>query len=150
MQTTNLKDDSKTFCRCDAERPFSELSDDGNNSVGTAPRLRRNLLGVLNWEVAKWRWQTYLLLWYVCASSIFRLGLFTARTHSCALKWQLIWMGDEIINNLLKNAWAYNTSVTFKQTETCIEHSLLDNLPSACAEISWIRIPEVHCLVHKS
>jgi hypothetical protein len=31
--------------------------------VGTAPRLRRNLSGVLNWEVAKCLWQTYVLLW---------------------------------------------------------------------------------------
>jgi hypothetical protein len=53
MQITNLNDDRKTFCVCDAERPFSELSDDGKNSVGIAVRLRRNLSGVLYWEVAK-------------------------------------------------------------------------------------------------
>jgi hypothetical protein len=109
--------------------------------VGAAFRLRRNLSGVLNWEIAKWWWHTCLLLRHVCPS---RLRSFTARSHSCALKWQLIWMGDEIINNLLKNTWTYNTSVTFKTTETCIEYSFLDNLHSACAEISWFRIPEVH------
>jgi hypothetical protein len=53
MEITNLNDDRKTYCRCDAERSFSELSDDGKNCVGTAPRLRRNLSGVLNWDVAK-------------------------------------------------------------------------------------------------
>jgi hypothetical protein len=53
MQITNVNDDRKTYCRCDAERSFSVLSDDDKNSVGTATRLRRNLSGVLNWEVAK-------------------------------------------------------------------------------------------------
>jgi hypothetical protein len=53
MEITNLNDDRKTYCRCDIEKPFSVLIDDGKNSVGTAFRLRRNLLGVLNWEVAK-------------------------------------------------------------------------------------------------
>jgi hypothetical protein len=52
MEITILND-RKTYCRYDAERPFSVLTHDGKNSVGTASRLRRNLSGVTNWEVAK-------------------------------------------------------------------------------------------------
>jgi hypothetical protein len=91
--------------------------------------LRRNLSGVLNWDVAKWRWQTYLLLWYVCASSIIRLGLFTERTHSCALKWQQIWMRNEIINNLLKNKWGYNTSLHLNQLKLVWSTAFLITCP---------------------
>jgi hypothetical protein len=50
---TNLADDKKAFCISDAERPFSQLSRAGKNKVGTTPRLRRTLAGVVNWEVAK-------------------------------------------------------------------------------------------------
>jgi hypothetical protein len=53
MCTTNLAADKTSIWICDAGKSFSELSDDGKNSVGTAPRLRRNLSGVVNWEVAK-------------------------------------------------------------------------------------------------
>jgi len=63
MQITNLTEDRTTLWICDADGPLSELSDDGRNRVGTTPRLRRNLSGVLYWQVAKWRWQTYLFLW---------------------------------------------------------------------------------------
>jgi hypothetical protein len=53
MCITNLTDDKTSLLVCGAGSSFSELSDDGKNSVGTVPRLRRNLSGVLNWEVAK-------------------------------------------------------------------------------------------------
>jgi hypothetical protein len=53
MQITNLTDDRTTLWICDTRRQFSELSDDGKDSEGTAPRLRRSLSGLLYWEVAK-------------------------------------------------------------------------------------------------
>lgn len=98
---TNLTDDTTSFWICDAEGSFSELSDDGNNSVGTAPRFRRNLSGVVNWEISKWRWQMNLVLQYIWASSTRRLGFFKARTQSSALKLQLILISHEIFNIIL-------------------------------------------------
>jgi hypothetical protein len=44
---TNLTDDTNLWIS-DSERQFSKLSDGVKNSVGIAPRLRRNLLGVVN------------------------------------------------------------------------------------------------------
>ena len=58
-QITNLTDDT-TLWISDSEGQTSELSDDVRNSVGMAPRLRRNFLGLVNWLVAKWRRHTYL------------------------------------------------------------------------------------------
>jgi len=58
-QITNLTDDT-TLWISDSEGQISELSDDVKNSVGMAPRLRRNLWGLVNWSVVKWRRHTYL------------------------------------------------------------------------------------------
>jgi hypothetical protein len=52
MQITNLSNDT-TFWICESGSTFSEVLDDGKNSVGIAVRLRRNLSGVLYLEVSK-------------------------------------------------------------------------------------------------